>query len=80
MEFIEPPKKGAPLTRARIKSMSTKNIEKLLNPPVMNNTIPTKKTPKIQPKLQTDQTSLTKPNEIETSQFFTDLSFPTGFN
>ena len=84
-KLLEPPKKGAPITRARVKNLSPKNAEKLLqttNPLQMTRqSKPTRKNLKTKPKPLTIPTNPKKLNEKreEEENFFTDLSYPTGF-
>ena len=82
--LLDPPQKGAPITRARIKSLLPKNAEKILK----TSTTPTKSTRQTKPirtNLSSHLKSLKNPanqkkqSESDVVNHFTDLSYPTGY-
>ena len=82
--LLDPPQKGAPITRARIKNLLPKNAEKILK----TSTNPTKSTRQMKPiktNLSSHLKSLKNPanpkkqSENDAVNYFTDLSYPTGY-
>ena len=80
----EPPRKGAPITRARIKNLLPKNAEKFLK----TSTNPKKLTRQTKPiktslsnhrKSLKNQANPKKQSENDVANYFTDLSYPTGY-
>ena len=82
-DLSEPPKKGTPITRARIKNLHPQNAEKLLNPSNLLKKDTKLSLPRKNPKTKvthlTDPMSQKKQTEVEDENFFTDLSYPSGF-
>ena len=80
----EPPRKGAPITRARIKNLPPKNVEKLMKTRTTNSQKsnrsmkPTKMNLSNNLRPLKTQTNQKKPNDDRIENFFTDLSYPTG--
>ena len=87
---LDPPKKQAPITRARLKNLSPRNAKLFLERSETNQNSskknPTQKTSRIRttnPKIKTmaakTRMNQKKPTEISEKELFTDLTFPTGF-
>ena len=86
----EPPRKQAPITRARLKNLNPKKTKLFLersetnqksskkNPIQKTNRIKTM-IPKIKTMVAKTQMNQKKPTEVSEKELFTDLSFPTGF-
>ena len=89
-KFLDPPKKQAPITRARLKNLSPRNAKQFLERSEVNQNLksknPNRKSNRIKmtiPKIKTTeaktQMNQKKPIEVSEKEFFTDLSYPSGF-